>query len=39
MKLPSDSAVEYRMREMTQLNFHWFMQTLLDVSDIKVKEV
>ncbi|MBR6967683.1 MAG: asparagine synthase (glutamine-hydrolyzing) [Ruminococcus sp.] len=32
-KLPGDSALEYRMREMTQLNFHWFMQTLLDRKD------
>ncbi|WP_303819921.1 asparagine synthase (glutamine-hydrolyzing) [Ruminococcus flavefaciens] len=33
MKLPDDSPLEYRMREMTQLNFHWFMQTLLDRKD------
>ena len=33
MKLPEDSPLEYRMREMTQLNFHWFMQTLLDRKD------
>lgn len=33
MKLPGDSALEYRMREMTQLNFTWFMQTLLDRKD------
>ncbi len=33
MKLPSDNDTEYRMREMTQLNFHWFMQTLLDRKD------
>ena len=32
-KLVSDSPLEYRMREMTQLNFHWFMQTLLDRKD------
>lgn len=32
-KLSSDSPLEYRMREMTQLNFHWFMQTLLDRKD------
>ena len=32
-KLPSDSPLESRMREMTQLNFHWFMQTLLDRKD------
>ena len=32
-KLPEDSPLEYRMREMTQLNFHWFMQTLLDRKD------
>lgn len=37
MKLPSDSPLEYRMREMTQLNFHWFMQTLLEDKDIKEK--
>jgi len=33
MKLETDNPVEYRMREMTQLNFHWFMQTLLDRKD------
>ncbi len=33
MKLPTDSPLEYRMREMTQLNFDWFMQTLLDRKD------
>lgn len=33
MKLPSDNETEYRMREMTQLNFSWFMQTLLDRKD------
>lgn len=32
-KLPSDDPTDYRMREMTQLNFHWFMQTLLDRKD------
>ena len=32
-KLPSDSAVDSRMREMTRLNFEWFMQTLLDRKD------
>jgi len=32
-KLPSDSEVDSRMREMTQLNFDWFMQTLLDRKD------
>lgn len=32
-KLPDDSALEGRMREMTQLNFSWFMQTLLDRKD------
>ncbi len=31
--LPGDSPLEKRMREMTQLNFHWFMQTLLDRKD------
>ena len=35
-KLPTDSDLEYRMREMTQLNFDWFMQNLLDVNDTKV---
>ncbi len=33
MKLPEDNETEYRMKEMTQLNFHWFMQTLLDRKD------
>lgn len=33
MKLSSDNETDYRMREMTQLNFHWFMQTLLDRKD------
>lgn len=33
MKLPSDSPLEYRMREMTQLNFDWFMQNLLERKD------
>ena len=32
-KLSSDSPLEYRMREMTQLNFDWFMQNLLDRKD------
>ncbi|HBB72233.1 MAG TPA: asparagine synthase (glutamine-hydrolyzing) [Ruminococcus sp.] len=32
-KLPGDEGTEYRMREMTQLNFTWFMQTLLDRKD------
>ncbi|MDE6775915.1 MAG: asparagine synthase C-terminal domain-containing protein, partial [Ruminococcus sp.] len=32
-KLPSDSPLEYRMKEMTQLNFDWFMQNLLDRKD------
>lgn len=32
-KLPSDSSTDSRMREMTQLNFDWFMQTLLDRKD------
>ncbi len=32
-KLPSDGATDSRMREMTQLNFDWFMQTLLDRKD------
>ncbi|MCR4889595.1 MAG: asparagine synthase (glutamine-hydrolyzing) [Ruminococcus sp.] len=32
-KLPDDSPLESRMREMTQLNFQWFMQNLLDRKD------
>ena len=32
-KLPSDSPLERRMREMFALNFYWFMQTLLDRKD------
>ena len=32
-KLPSDSPVDRRMREMFSLNFYWFMQTLLDRKD------
>ena len=32
-KLPSDSPLERRMREMTELNFRWFMQNLLDRKD------
>lgn len=32
-KLPSDSDTDSRMREMTQLNTDWFMQTLLDRKD------
>ena len=32
-KLPSDSETDSRMREMTQLNSDWFMQTLLDRKD------
>ncbi|MBE6857206.1 MAG: asparagine synthase (glutamine-hydrolyzing) [Ruminococcus sp.] len=32
-RLESDSAVDERMREMTQLNFYWFMQNLLDRKD------
>lgn len=34
-KLPTDNELEYRMREMTQLNFDWFMQNLLEDKDIK----
>lgn len=33
MKLHNDSELESRMREMTQLNFSWFMQNLLDRKD------
>lgn len=32
-KLPSDSPLDSRMREMFALNFCWFMQTLLDRKD------
>lgn len=32
-KLPSDSPLESRMREMTALNFYWFMQNLLERKD------
>jgi len=32
-RLPSDNCTDIRMREMTQLNFDWFMQTLLDRKD------
>lgn len=32
-KLPSDSPLEKRMREMFILNFYWFMQCLLDRKD------
>jgi asparagine synthase (glutamine-hydrolysing) len=32
-RLTSDSTLEQRMREMTELNFHWFMQNLLDRKD------
>ena len=32
-KLPSDSKLEGRMREMFMLNFNWFMQCLLDRKD------
>ena len=32
-KLPTDTPLEARMREMFSLNFHWFMQTLLDRKD------
>ena len=32
-RLTSDSPLEKRMREMTELNFHWFMQNLLDRKD------
>ena len=31
--LPGTSALERRMKEMVNLNFHWFMQTLLDRKD------
>ena len=32
-KLDTDSPVDSRMREMTKLNFEWFMQNLLDRKD------
>lgn len=32
-KLTADSPLEQRMREMTQLNFDWFMQNLLERKD------
>lgn len=32
-KLPSDSTVDKRMREMFMLNFNWFMQCLLERKD------
>lgn len=32
-KLPSDSKLDSRMREMFMLNFYWFMQCLLDRKD------
>ena len=32
-KLPGDSPLDARMREMFMLNIHWFMQTLLDRKD------
>ena len=31
--LPNSSALEHRMKEMVNLNFKWFMQTLLDRKD------
>lgn len=32
-KLPDDSPIEKRMREMFMLNFYWFMQCLLERKD------
>lgn len=32
-KLPADSPLESRMKEMTKLNFDWFMQNLLERKD------
>lgn len=32
-KLPTDSKLNGRIREMFRLNFYWFMQTLLDRKD------
>ena len=37
-KLPSDSALEARMREMFVLNLDWFMQTLLVRKDVMSME-
>ena len=34
-KLPTDSRLDARMREMFSLNFYWFMQTLLDNKDTR----
>ncbi len=34
-KLPGDTPLDRRMREMFALNFYWFMQTLLEEKDIK----
>lgn len=34
-KLRTDNKLESRMREMFSLNFHWFMQTLLENNDTK----
>ena len=31
--LPTNSPMEWRMKEMVNLNFRWFMQTLLDRKD------
>lgn len=36
-KLPTDSKIDARMREMFSLNMYWFMQTLLDDKDTKEK--
>lgn len=33
MKLSTDSGTDSRMREMTELNFYWFMQNLLERKD------
>lgn len=33
LKLSSDNTTDSRMREMTQLNFDWFMQNLLERKD------
>ena len=36
-RLSSDTPLEARRREMFALNYYWFMQTLLEVKDIKEK--
>lgn len=33
--LETDSKKDRRIREMFRLNFYWFMQTLIDIRDVK----